>query len=59
MFVTRISRYIYSVRFYPWFHTTMVGLGTYHLWIRGTTVLTVPCLYIYALMLLAVKNQTI
>jgi hypothetical protein len=29
---------IYSVRYYPWFHVTAVGLGTYYQWIRGTPV---------------------
>jgi hypothetical protein len=26
---------IYSVRYYPRFHLTVVGLGTYYPWIRG------------------------
>jgi hypothetical protein len=26
---------ICSVRYYPWFHKTAVGLGTYYPWIRG------------------------
>jgi hypothetical protein len=26
---------IYSVRYYPRFHITAVGLGTYYLWVRG------------------------
>jgi len=32
MYVTRISRYVY----YPRFHVTAVGLGTYYPWIRGS-----------------------
>jgi hypothetical protein len=36
MFVTRIH-VTYSVRYYPWFHVTAVGLGTYYPWIRGHT----------------------
>jgi hypothetical protein len=28
---------IYSVRYYPWFYVTAVGLGTYYPWIRGHT----------------------
>jgi hypothetical protein len=28
---------IYSVRYYPRFHVTAVGLGTYYPWIRGHT----------------------
>jgi preprotein translocase subunit Sec63 len=35
MYVTRISRYIYSVRYYPRFHVTAVGLGTYYPRIQG------------------------
>jgi hypothetical protein len=35
LFVTRISRYIYSVRYYPRFRVTAGGLGTYYLWVRG------------------------
>jgi hypothetical protein len=42
MYVTRISRYItlyhviYSVRYYPRFRVTAVGLGTYYPRIRGS-----------------------
>jgi hypothetical protein len=35
MYVTRISHYIYSVQYYPQFHITAVGLGTYYLRIQG------------------------
>jgi hypothetical protein len=28
---------MYSVRYYPWFHITTVGLGTYYPWMRGHT----------------------
>jgi len=27
---------IYSILYYPRFHVTAVGLGTYYLWIRGS-----------------------
>jgi hypothetical protein len=37
MFVKRISRYIYSFLYYPRFHVTGVGHGTYYPWIRGYT----------------------
>jgi len=30
---------IYSVRYYPRFHVTAVGLGTYYPWIRGPPVI--------------------
>jgi hypothetical protein len=33
---------MYSVRYYPRFHTTAVGLGTYYPWIRCSTVLERP-----------------
>jgi hypothetical protein len=38
MFVTRISPYIYSVRYYPRFHVTAVGFGTYYPRYGGTPV---------------------
>jgi hypothetical protein len=41
MNVIRISRY--SVRCYPWFNVTAVGLGTYYPWIRGPYCV---CIYI-------------
>jgi len=47
MYVTRISRYITlhhvicSVRYYPRFHVTAVGLGTYYLWIWGSACVSV------------------
>jgi hypothetical protein len=28
----------YSIRYYPWFYVTAVGLGTYYPWIGGITV---------------------
>jgi hypothetical protein len=34
MFLHEI-RVVYSVRYYPRFHITAVGLGTYYPWIRG------------------------
>jgi hypothetical protein len=38
MFVTRILCYtVYSVRYYPRFHITAIGLGTYYLLIQGHT----------------------
>jgi hypothetical protein len=35
MYVTQISQNIYSVQYYPQFHVTAVGLGTYYLQIQG------------------------
>jgi hypothetical protein len=36
MYVTQVSHVIYSVLYYPRFHVTAVGLGTYYSWvIRG------------------------
>jgi hypothetical protein len=40
MYVTRISRFIYIVRYYPRFHVTAVGLGTYYRGYGGTPVPT-------------------
>ena len=43
----------YSVRYYPRFHVTAVGLGTYHPWIRGNACVCVcvcVCVYIYIYM---------
>jgi hypothetical protein len=43
MYVTRIPCYIlYSVWYYPRFHVTAVGLGTYYQWIRGTLLYLKP-----------------
>jgi hypothetical protein len=39
---------LYSVRYYPQFHVTAVGLGTYYPWIRGHTVY----IYIYTYMVI-------
>jgi hypothetical protein len=36
---------IYSVRYYPWFHVTTVGLGTYYLWIQGSACTLVMLLW--------------
>ena len=36
MHVSWISRFIYSVRYYLWFHITAVGLGTYYPRIQGS-----------------------
>jgi hypothetical protein len=55
MHVTRISRYtVYSVRYYPRFHITAIGLGTYYPWIRGhycrweiARSLSVTCFFAY------------
>jgi hypothetical protein len=33
---------MYSVRYYPRFHVTAVGLGTYYPWIRGSTCFPLP-----------------
>ena len=33
---------IYSVRYYPRFHVTAVGLGTYYPWIRGSACIPLP-----------------
>jgi len=33
---------IYSVRYYPRFSLTAVGLGTYYPWIRGSACTTKP-----------------
>jgi len=33
---------IYSVRYYPWFHVTTVGLGTYYPQIRWSS-----CIWIF------------
>jgi hypothetical protein len=41
MFVTRISRFIYSVRYYPRFHVTAVGLGTYYPWLWGQNLILI------------------
>jgi hypothetical protein len=38
MYVTRISRYIYSIRYYPRVHVNAVGLGTITRGYTGTTV---------------------
>ena len=49
MYVTRISRYItlchviFSVRYYPRFHVTAVGLGTYYPWIWGSACILYLC----------------
>jgi hypothetical protein len=45
---TNITLYhaIYSVWYYPQFHVTMVGLGTYYLWIWGSACVCV-CMCIY------------
>jgi hypothetical protein len=37
MYVTWISRFIYNIQYYLWYHVTAVGLGTYYLQIRGHT----------------------
>jgi hypothetical protein len=29
--------HVYSFRYYPWFHVTAIGLGTYYPWIRWHT----------------------
>ena len=38
VYYTNITLYhvIYSVRYYPRFHVTAVGLATYYPWIRGS-----------------------
>jgi len=36
MYVTRISCFIYNVWYYPRFHVTAVGLGTYYTRILGS-----------------------
>jgi hypothetical protein len=35
IYMLRDYQVIYSVRYYPRFHVTAVGLGTYYLWVRG------------------------
>jgi hypothetical protein len=63
MYVTRIPRYIYtySVRYYPQFHVTAVGLGTYYLCIRWHTcifMLHTPFQIIYMDALVSTFNKT-
>jgi hypothetical protein len=38
---------MYSVQYYPWFHVTAVGLGTYYPWIWGHIGIYVHCVYIH------------
>jgi len=40
MYVTRTSRYTYSVQYYLQFHVSAVGLGTFYLRIRGSTCIS-------------------
>jgi hypothetical protein len=37
LFVTWMSHYMYRIWYYPQFHVTTVGLGTYYLWVQGHT----------------------
>ena len=46
---------IYSVWYFPGFHVTAVGLGTYYPWIRGSAYVCVcvcVCIHIYIYVLL-------